>query len=169
MATIQKNTVLITGCSTGGIGWAMAKRFHQRGYYVFATARDPDRAADLAELGDDIEILKLDVTDTKTIAHCKEIVSKRTGGRLDVLVNNAGVEFNSPLLDTDITEAKRLYDVNVWGLLAMVQSFAPLLIEAKGVVFNQSSIDEALNMVWAGKSGVHSTSACSSLSSRYWG
>ncbi|KAF6240115.1 hypothetical protein HO173_001725 [Letharia columbiana] len=149
MATVLKKTVLITGCSTGGIGWAMAKNFHQRGFYVFAVARNPSKTADLAELSD-IEILELDVTVPKTIAHCKEIVAKRTGGRLDVLVNNAGVEFNSPLLDTDVAEAKRLYDVNVWGPLAMVQAFAPLLIEAKGVVFNQSSIDGALNMVWAG-------------------
>ncbi|KAF7590224.1 hypothetical protein BBP40_003155 [Aspergillus hancockii] len=149
MATVLKKAVLITGCSTGGIGWAMAKTFHQRGFYVFATARNPSKMADLAEL-DDIEILELDVTVPKTIAQCKEIVAKRTGGSLDVLVNNAGVEFNSPLLDTDVAEAKRLYDVNVWGPLAMVQAFAPLLIEAKGVVSNQSSIDGALNMVWAG-------------------
>ncbi|KAK3172482.1 hypothetical protein OEA41_005804 [Lepraria neglecta] len=149
MATVLKKTVLITGCSTGGIGWAMAKNFHQRGFYVFATARNPSKAADLAELSD-IEILELDVTVPKTIVQCKEIVAKRTGGSLDVLVNNAGVEFNSPLLDTDVAEAKRLYDVNVWGPLAMVQAFAPLLIEAKGVVSNQSSIDGALNMVWAG-------------------
>ena len=161
MATVLKKTVLITGCSTGGIGWAMAKNFHQRGFYVFAVARNPSKTADLAELSD-IEILELDVTVPKTIAHCKEIVAKRTGGRLDVLVNNAGVEFNSPLLDTDVAEAKRLYDVNVWGPLAMVQAFAPLLIEAKGVVFNQSSIDGALNMVWAGKSP--SASASNSLS-----
>ena len=151
MASVLKKTVLITGCSTGGIGWAMAKNFHQRGFYVFATARNPSKAADLAKLGD-IEILELDVTVPQTIANCKEIVAKRTGGSLDVLVNNAGVEFNSPLLDTDLAEAKRLYDVNVWGLLAMVQAFAPLLIKAKGVVFNQSSIDGALNMVWAGRS-----------------
>jgi 1-acylglycerone phosphate reductase len=149
-----KKTVLITGCSTGGIGWALAKNFHQRGFYVFATARNPSKAADLAELSD-IEILKLDVTDPKTIAECKEIVVKHTNGKLDVLVNNAGVEFNSPLLDTDVDEARRLFDVNVWGPLAMVQAFAPLLIEAKGVVFNQSSIDGALNMVWAGKFPFH--------------
>lgn len=162
MATVLKKTVLITGCSTGGIGWAMAKNFHQRGFYVFATARNPPKTtADLAKLSD-VEILELDVTVPKTIARCKEIVAKRTGGSLDVLVNNAGVEFNSPLLDTDVAEAKRLYDVNVWGPLAMVQAFAPLLIEAKGVVFNQSSIDGALNMVWAGKSP--SASACNSLS-----
>lgn len=142
----------------------MAKNFHQRGFYVFATARDLSTTGDLAELSN-IEILQLDVTLPNTIAQCKEIVSKRTGGRLDVLVNNAGVEFNSPLLDTDLAEAKRLYDVNVWGPLAMVQAFAPLLVEAKGVVFNQSSIDGALNMVWAGKSS--SCNASNSLS--LWG
>lgn len=150
MATVTKKSVLITGCSTGGIGWAMAKTFHERGFYVFATARDVSRTGILTDL-ENIEILELDVTIPKTISQCKERVTKRTGGRLDVLVNNAGVEFNSPLLDTDIDEAKKLFDVNVWGPLAMVQAFAPLLVEAKGVVFNQSSIDGALNMVWAGK------------------
>ena len=150
MATVRKKTVLVTGCTTGGIGWAMAKKFHERGFYVFATARNPSTAGDLAEL-DDTEILELDVTVPENIVRCKDIVGKRTGGSLDVLVNNAGVEFNSPLLDTKVAEAKRLYDVNVWGPLIMVQAFAPLLIEAKGVVFNQSSIDGAINMVWAGK------------------
>lgn len=153
MTNVLKKTVLITGCSTGGIGWAMAKNFHQRGFYVFATARNLSKTAELAELSD-IEVLELDVTVPKTIAQCKKIVAERTGGSLDVLVNNAGVEFNSPLLDTDIAEAKRLYDVNVGGPLAMVQAFVPLLIEARGVVFNQSSIDGALNMVWAGKCSV---------------
>jgi 1-acylglycerone phosphate reductase len=156
MATVQKKTVLITGCSTGGIGWAMAKIFHERGFYVFATARDPSKAADLSELSN-VEILKLDVTVPQTISQCKDTVAKRTGGKLDVLVNNAGVEFVCPLLDVDVAEAKRLYDVNVWGPLAMVQAFAPLLIEAKGIVSNQSSIDAVLSMVWAGKSANAST------------
>ncbi|KAK5122976.1 hypothetical protein LTR85_003542 [Meristemomyces frigidus] len=149
MATVQKKTVLITGCSGGGIGWAMAKVFHLRGFYVFATARDPSKVTDLSTLSD-VEILELDVTLPQTISRCKDIVAKRTGGRLDVLVNNAGVEFVRPMLDIDITEARAVYEVNVWGLLAMVQAFAPLLIEAKGVISNQSSIDAALTMVWAG-------------------
>ena len=150
MATVQKKTVLITGCSTDGIGWAMAKAFHNRGFYVFATARDPSKVADLSALGD-VEILELDVTVPGTISRCRDTVMQRTGGKLDVLINNAGVEFQSPLLDVDIAEAKRLYDVNVWGPLAMVQAFAPLLIEAKGIISNQSSIDAVLNMAWAGK------------------
>ena len=150
MATIQKKTILITGCSTGGIGWAMAKNFHAQGFHVFATARDPSKAADLLELSN-VEVLELDVTVPQTISQCKDTIAKRTSGKLDVLVNNAGVEFVSPLLDVDVAEAKRLYDVNVWGPLAMIQAFAPLLIEAKGIISNQSSIDAALSMVWAGK------------------
>lgn len=73
------------------------------------------------------------------------------GGKLDVLVNNAGLEFQSPLLDVDIAEAKRLYDVNVWGPLAVAQEFSPLLIETKGIICNQSFIDAVLSMAWAGK------------------
>ena len=151
MATVQKKTALITGCSTSGIGWAMARSFHDRGFHVFATARDPSKAGDLAEL-DNVEILELDVTVPQTISRCKDTVAKRTGGKLDVLVNTAGVESVCPLLDIGIAAAKRLYDVNVWGPLAMVQAFAPLLIEAKGVVSNHSSIDAVLSMVWSGKS-----------------
>ncbi|XXG99337.1 hypothetical protein Hte_005674 [Hypoxylon texense] len=156
MATIQKKTVLITGCSTGGLGWALAKAFHARGFHVFATARDPSTAADLLapqpgeEGEEDVEVLALDVTVPDAVARCRDAVAKRAGGRLDVLVNNAGVEFASPLLDVDIAEARKLYDVNVWGPLAVVQAFAPLLVEAKGVVVNQSSIDAVLSMAWAG-------------------
>ena len=156
MASVEKKTVLITGCSTGGIGWAMAKNFHERGFQVFATARDVSKAADLSNLSN-LEILELDVTVPQTISQCKDTVVKRTGGKLDILVNNAGVEIQSPLLDIDVAEAKRLYDVNVWGPLVMVQAFAPLLIEAKGIVVNQSSIDAVLSMAWAGKSATPST------------
>ena len=151
MASITKKTVLITGCTTGGIGWAMAKVFHARGYYVFATVRggQASKAEGLAELGD-VEMLNVDVTDTDSIARARDVVAKRTGGRLDVLVNNAGAEFVRPLLDTDIAEAKKLFDVNVWGPLAMVQAFAPLLIAAKGIVSNHTSIASVLPLVWAG-------------------
>ena len=110
---------------------------HQQSLYILATARDPPTVGVLADMID-IEILKLDVCVPETMMWCKEMVAQRIDGRLGVLVNNAGIESDSSLLDIDITEAKRLYDVNVYGPLAMVQAFAPLLIEAKGVIFNQS-------------------------------
>ena len=144
-------TVLLTGCSPGGIGHSMAAHFAALGYHVFATLREPSRLhSDALAALSNVEILELDVTAPATIARCREVVALRAGNRLDVLVNNAGVECNCPLLDTDLDEARRLFEVNVWGPLAVVQAFAPLLVAAQGTVFNQSSIDAELNMVWAG-------------------
>ncbi|KAK3391159.1 hypothetical protein B0H63DRAFT_520352 [Podospora didyma] len=119
----KKNfTVLITGCGGGGIVWALAKAFRERGYHVFATLRDVSKAEGLDKLSD-IDVLELDVTDSDSIARCRDAVAMRTGNKLDVLVNNAGAEFICPLLDTHIAEAKRIYKVNVWGLLAV--SYCP--------------------------------------------
>jgi 1-acylglycerone phosphate reductase len=85
----------------------MAKMFHERGFHVVATARGPSKAADLSALSN-VEMLELDVTVPQTISQCKDTVAKRTGGKLDVLVNNAGVKFVSTLLVVDITVAKKL-------------------------------------------------------------
>ena len=68
-----------------------------------------------------------------------------------MLVNNAGSMFVMPLLDTDIGEAKKMYDVNVWGLLSVTQGFAGMLVRSKGVVLNIASIAGAVRMAWQGE------------------
>ncbi|KAK3685827.1 putative short-chain dehydrogenase/reductase [Podospora appendiculata] len=147
---MTKRTVLITGCSEGGIGWAIAKAYHARGYHVFATLRSPAKAGSgLAGLSD-VDILPLEVTSDESIRQCAAEVGARTGGSLDVLVNNAGADFVMPLLDTSVTEAKKLYDVNVWAVLAVTQAFAPLLIKAHGAVLNIASVAGVLEMAWSG-------------------
>lgn len=85
----SKQSVLITGCSKGGIGDALAQEFHTRGFTVFATARNLDKIQHLKELGCDI--FALDVTDQKSIFEAVEYVSKKTGGELHFLINNAGL------------------------------------------------------------------------------
>jgi 1-acylglycerone phosphate reductase len=147
---MAKRTVLITGCSAGGIGATMTKAFSDLDYHVFATLRDTAKAGSLAQMAN-VEILQLEVTSRESIEQCVLDVQKRTGGTLDVLVNNAGADFVIPLLDTSIEEAKKLYDVNVWGILATTQAFAPLLIKAKGTVCNISSIAATMPLAWAGK------------------
>ena len=84
----QQRTVLITGCSDGGLGCALAVQLQKVGYRVFATTRN---IAKMASLPNDIERLAMDVTSTQSIKDCAEEVSKRTGGTLSMLVNNAGV------------------------------------------------------------------------------
>lgn len=147
---MAKKTVLITGCSEGGIGAAMTKAFTDQGYHVFATLRNTSKAGSLAQMAN-VEIVQLEVTSLESISQCVLEVLKRTGGTLDILVNNAGADFVMPLLDASIDEAKKLYDVNVWSILATTQAFAPLLIKAKGTVCNISSTAATMPLTWSGK------------------
>lgn len=86
-AAIQKKTVLITGCSTGSIGSALAKVFLEHDFHVFAGVRSRSKAQDLAELSS-VDLVELDVTAPQTISQCQEMVTERTGGKLDVLVSS---------------------------------------------------------------------------------
>lgn len=81
-------SVVITGCSAGGIGDALAQEFHRRGLLVFATARNVEKINHLRILG--CEVVELDVTSEQSILNAVAIVTRVTGGKLDFLVNNAG-------------------------------------------------------------------------------
>ncbi|MCJ1386712.1 hypothetical protein MMC17_009838 [Xylographa soralifera] len=144
-----KKTALITGCTEGSLGFALAKAFNQRGFHVFATVRDPTKVISLTS-DDGVEVLVLDVTSAESIASCVGQVCKKTDGKLDILVNNAGAAIFGPLVHASISEAKALYDVNVFGLLAVSQAFSPLLVESKGVILNISSIGGAVPLAWQG-------------------
>ena len=84
----SRKTVLITGCSPGGAGEAMAKSFRIKGLRVFASARNLSKIEHLAS--DGIEILQMDVTDASSLENAVEHVSSLTEGHLDYLVSNAG-------------------------------------------------------------------------------
>lgn len=132
--TPSKRTVLITGCSDGGLGAALAKAFHEAGLHVYATARNLSKMKEIAALG--IETLTLDVLDEASISAVVNQIPS-----LDILVNNAGAMLTMPASDLSITEAKKLFDVNVWSHMAMIQAFLPLLLKSpKGIIVNQTSI-----------------------------
>ncbi|KAK5384234.1 hypothetical protein LTR20_008625 [Exophiala xenobiotica] len=136
MSTSGQRSVLITGCSQTGLGYALAVAFHHAGLRVFATARDPARMAGLEDLG--IECLRLDVCDEESIRACVAQVSlltRRSGegegeGILDCLVNNAGGGYNMPISDISVPEAKELFELNVWSYISVTQAFLPLLLHA---------------------------------------
>lgn len=135
----RRKSVLITGCSTGGIGAGLAQAFHQKGYHVFVTLRNLSKAPSSLSASPHVTLLKLDVLSPEAIVAAVSSVTKETGGRLDVLVNNSGQNFIMPALDTAIDDARKLFDLNFFAPLAMLQAFAPLLIKARGCVINQSS------------------------------
>lgn len=139
----QKKRVLITGCSDGGIGSALAKAFHKAGYYVIATARNPAKMKSLVPLK--IEILTLDVTSQASIDACASKVSQ-----LDFLVNNAGAEFLMPVVDTDIIKAKELFNLNLWAHLAVIQAFIPLILRSEGLIVNHTSVGASTILPYQG-------------------
>ncbi|TAQ87142.1 hypothetical protein B7494_g4545 [Chlorociboria aeruginascens] len=139
---VQKS-VLITGCSEGGIGESLAKAFHRKGLRVFATARDLAKVEHLKSLG--MDIFLLDVIDEISIKQAVERVKIATGGTLDILVNNSG-----SVLDSEISIVKKMFDVNVFAVIAVTQAFAPLLIASKGRIVNIGSIAGHAPLFWNG-------------------
>ncbi|TQV96672.1 hypothetical protein V2A60_002943 [Cordyceps javanica] len=134
----SKKYVLITGCSPGGIGHAIATEFQRNGYHVIATARRAEVLDELRDTG--MSVVSLDVCDRASIRKCKEEVAKITAGKLDILVNNAGVNHTIPATDIDIDDVKKTFDANVFGPMLMCQACVPLLIPARGLIINISSI-----------------------------
>ncbi len=142
-------TVLITGCSAGGIGSALVEAFQKRNIYVFATARDLSKMSHLETLSN-VTLLTLDPTSMPSVHAVVKSVWAQTDGTLDYLVNNAGQTIIMPTLDFDIETAKSMYDINVWGMVRVTQAFAPLVIAAKGTIVNISSIATSVNTPWMG-------------------
>ena len=141
---MAKPTVLITGCSDGGLGSALALVFHSTGHRVFATARNPEKLASAKAAG--IETLNLDVLSDSSIEKCVAEIRQLTGGSLDILVNNAGANYFTPLADLSIPDGKKLFDLNVWSNLATIQAFLPLLLKCThgGLIVNHTSISSVL-------------------------
>ncbi|KAH8810852.1 hypothetical protein F5884DRAFT_819355 [Xylogone sp. PMI_703] len=109
-------TALITGCSEGGIGDAIAQEFYRRGVRVYATARSLEKISHLNDMG--IEVFELDVTSDPSTASAVETLTALTGGKLDFLVNNSGRGHTSPLLDINLQTARDTFDLNVISVLA---------------------------------------------------
>jgi NAD(P)-dependent dehydrogenase (short-subunit alcohol dehydrogenase family) len=136
---------LITGAA-GGIGSNAALRLAKRGFRVIATDRDEAALTKLARAGKEarlaIEVCAMDVTDPASIARAAGLVERRSEGRgLDVLVNNAGYAELGPIELASDEAWRAQLEVNVYGLVAVTQAFAPDMRRARrGHIVNVSSI-----------------------------
>ena len=143
----MKKAVVVTGASTG-IGYATAKELIARGYHVFGSVR---KAADgqrvQSELGNSFTPLLFDVTDHEALPAAVEQVRAVVGDQgLAGLINNAGIAHCGPLMHLPLSEFRQVFEINVVGVLAVTQAFAPLLgarrdcPHAPGRIINMSSI-----------------------------
>jgi NAD(P)-dependent dehydrogenase (short-subunit alcohol dehydrogenase family) len=140
-------TVLLTGASTG-IGRATALRLARAGWTVLAgVRRAPDGDTLVAEGGERVTPIVLDVTDAAQIAAAVERVGEH-GGRLDALVNNAGIGYGGPLELTSIDDLRDQFEVNVLGPVALTQALLPALRRARGRIVFVSSIGGRVPMAF---------------------
>ena len=125
---------IVTGAS-GGIGEATARALHAAGYRVFGTYRRPP-----AKRSPGIEYLACDVTSDESVkAAVGEVLSKT--GRIDVLVNNAGVGLVAGAEESSLEQAKSLFDVNLFGLIRMTKAVLPTMRRQRaGRIVNISSV-----------------------------
>ncbi|GAB2977462.1 SDR family oxidoreductase [Nocardioides montaniterrae] len=133
-------TVAITG-ATAGIGRATALRFDKAGYRVAAYGRNPAALDSLREeLGPDAVVAPLDVVDADAWRTRMTELGGMTGGRLDVLVNNAGILASGPFAEIPLEEQQQILSINVGGMLNGCHVAYPLLKATPGAsVINLSS------------------------------
>lgn len=140
MSRLNNMTILVTGASSG-IGEATARELALAGANLFVGARRTDRLAALArELGDRVGWCDLDVTDAASFDRFVDAAKERFG-RVDALVNNAGVMPLSPLASLKRNEWKRMIDVNINGVLNGIAAVLPgFIAQQDGHVINVASI-----------------------------
>lgn len=144
---IKGRTILVTGANRG-LGRQFTQALLAAGAAkVYAGARDPQSVTQPG-----VQAVRLDVTDAESIAAAAAVLTD-----VDVVVNNAGIMQPASLLaSSDIGAIHKIFDVNVWGLLAVTQAFAPVLKRnGGGVVVNVLSV---LSWVALPSSGAYSAS-----------
>ena len=134
---VMPKTVLITGASSG-IGESTALLLKERGYTVYGAARRVERMENLKEAG--VGVLPLDVTDEASTVACVNAIVEREGS-VDILVNNAGYGSYGAIEDVSIDEARRQFEVNLFGLARITQLVLPGMREnGYGKIVNISSM-----------------------------
>lgn len=135
-------SVLVTG-ATSGIGLVTSRLLVGEGFRVLGGAFPTEDTAALREAGG--TPVTLDVTDEASVRRAREEVAQVLAGQpLWGLVNNAGIVGAGPIEYVDLAELKRVFEVNVFGLVAVTQAFLPQLREARGRIVNMSSLSALL-------------------------
>ena len=138
---ISSRTVFVTGASSG-IGKATALRLDKEGFRVLAGVRREQDADALREQASDRLIpVMLDVTDAVSIEQATKTVEETVGpAGLDGLVNNTGFGIPGPLEFVPIDDARKQFEINLFGLLSVTQALLPLLRRGKGRIVNMGSM-----------------------------
>jgi NAD(P)-dependent dehydrogenase (short-subunit alcohol dehydrogenase family) len=139
----KPRTVLITG-ATDGLGRATALLLAERGYHVFAAGRSMEKRAQLDALAREkklpLETLEMNVEDDDSVQRSVDGVLAKAGA-IDVLINNAGVNFTATVEDLSMADWRRQFETNVFGVLRVTKAVLPRMRERKqGRIIMMSSV-----------------------------
>lgn len=138
--SLENKVVAVTGASSG-IGEAIARELTNSGCQVMLAARREERLKSLVqELGDSVAYHSTDVTDVKQMQAMAKATLDRFG-KIDVLINNAGVMPVSPLIDLKIDDWNKAIDINIRGVLHGIAAVLPHMLErSSGHIINIGSV-----------------------------
>jgi len=130
----MSKVVLITGGSSG-IGKSIGEFSHQKGFVVYGTSRNPEKITNSI-----FPLVALDVRDKQSIVNCvAEVIQK--SGRLDIVINNAGVGITGPIEEIPTEEIRNNFETNLFGPIEVMKAVLPQMREQKsGLIINITSI-----------------------------
>lgn len=140
----MSKVVFITGASSG-IGRSIGEYLSKKGYSVFGTSRTPENIKNLS-----FPLLRLDVNDTQSIRTAiSELIAKT--GRIDILINNAGVGITGPIEETPETEIKNAFETNLFGPIQVIKEVLPQMRkQGEGQIINITSIAGYMGLPYRG-------------------
>jgi NAD(P)-dependent dehydrogenase (short-subunit alcohol dehydrogenase family) len=140
----MNKVVLITGGSSG-IGKSIGEFLHQKGFVVYGTSRNPERISSSV-----FPLIALDVRDKVSIQNAvAEIISK--SGKLDIVINNAGVGITGPIEEIPTEEIKNNFETNLFGPIEVMKAVLPQMRSQKsGLIINITSIAGYMGLPYRG-------------------
>ncbi len=134
---------LVTG-SSSGIGYETALSLARKGYKTYASMRDTSKGAKILDIAKkenlELKVIQLDVDDDSSIASAVDVILKEDD-TIDVLVNNAGYGLFGCVEDITITDLKKQFQTNFFGIVTLIQKIAPIMRRNKsGTIVNVSSV-----------------------------
>lgn len=140
----MNKVVLITGGSSG-IGKSTGEFLHEKGFKVYGTSRNPEQINNSK-----FELLKLDVRESESIKNAiKTIIEK--SGRIDVVINNAGVGITGPIEEIPSEEIKNNFETNLFGPIEVIKAVLPQMrVQKSGLIINITSIAGYMGLPYRG-------------------
>ncbi len=140
----MSKVVLITGGSSG-IGKSIGEYLHQKGFVVYGTSRNPEKITNSI-----FPLVALDVREKQSIVNCvAEVIEK--SGRLDIVINNAGVGITGPIEEIPTEEIRNNFETNLFGPIEVMKAVLPQMREQKsGLIINITSIAGYMGLPYRG-------------------